>query len=180
MAMLKRILFLIAFTVGALAAIVAMRPSHYRIARSTVIQTSPEGVFPLVNDFRNWSQWSPWEKLDPNMKKTFSGAESGKGSSYSWVGNSDAGEGRMTLEESNPNERIGIKLEFIKPFESVSTTTFQFKPEGQATAVTWEMSGENGFVEKAFGLFMDMDEMVGSDFEKGLAQLKSVAEAAKR
>lgn len=178
--MLKKILFLITFAIGALAAIIAMQPSHYRVTRSATIQVPPEGVFPFVNDFHNWRQWSPWEKLDPNMKKTFSGPESGAGAIYSWVGNSDVGEGRMTLEESNPNERIGIKLEFIKPFESVSATVFQFRPEGQGTSVTWEMSGENNFMAKAFALFMDMDKMVGSDFEKGLAQLKSAAEAAKR
>lgn len=180
MAMLKKILFLIAFAIGALAAIVSMQPSHYRITRSATIQVPPEGVFPFVNDFHNWGQWSPWEKLDPNMKKTFSGPKSGVGAVYSWVGNSDAGEGRMTLEESSANDRIVIKLEFIKPFESMSVTTFLFRPEAQGTSVTWEMRGENNFMAKAFALFMDMDKMVGSDFERGLAQLKSAAEAAKR
>lgn len=113
------------------------------------------------------------------MKTTFAGAPAGTGSIYEWTGNSEVGEGRMTLTESRPSELINIKLEFIKPFASTCTTTFAFKPESNQTAVTWSMHGENSFIAKAFCLFMNMDKTVGGDFEKGLAQLKTVAEAKK-
>lgn len=177
--MLAKILFAATFILGALAAVISMQPAHYRVARSITIQAPPSAVFEMVNDFHRWPRWSPWEKLDPQMKRTFSGAESGAGAMYAWAGNGDVGEGRMTLQESRPDEKIGIRLEFLEPFESSSQTLFQFRPVDSGTGVTWEMNGENGFVQKAFCMVMDMDKMVGGDFEKGLAQLKSVVEAGK-
>jgi hypothetical protein len=140
----------------------------------------PEAVFAQVNDFHNWDKWSPWAKLDPNMKVTYDGPTSGAGAKYSWVGNSDVGEGRMTIVESKPNELIRIRLEFIKPFESASDTEFTFKPEGKQTAVTWTMAGKHNFMSKGMCLFMSMDGMVGPDFEKGLASMKTVVESPKK
>jgi uncharacterized protein YndB with AHSA1/START domain len=127
---LKKVLFAVAFVIGAFVVLVSMQPGQFRVARSATIQAPPEAVFPLVNDFHKWAVWSPWEKLDPSMKKTFSGAESGVGAVYAWSGNSDVGEGRMTIGESQPNERLEIRLEFLKPFESTSISTFRFRPEG--------------------------------------------------
>ena len=158
--------------------VVAMQPADFRIERSAVIAASPADLFAQVNDFHNWAAWSPWEKLDPAMKKTHSGAAAGVGAVYDWTGNSDVGTGRMTLIDSKPSDLIRIKLEFVKPFEATNTTEFLFKPEGGGTKVTWNMTGNNNFMSKAFGLFMNMDKMVGGEFEKGLAQLKTVAEAA--
>jgi hypothetical protein len=177
--MLTKILIAIVGLFVAFCGVAAMQPDEYKVTRSAVISAAQADVFNHVNDFHKWAAWSPWEKLDPAMKKTFSGAESGAGAAYGWVGNSDVGEGRMTIASSQPAERIDIKLEFLKPFESTSQTVFTFKPVGNQTAVDWTMTGKNNFVSKAFGLLMGgMDGMVGPDFEKGLAQLKSVAESA--
>lgn len=158
------------------AVVVALQPSSFRVVRSTTIAAAPADVFAQVNDFHNWETWSPWAKLDPAAKNTFEGPSSGTGAIFAWAGNDKVGEGRMTILEARPGELIKIKLEFIKPFESHCITEFTFKPEGDQTAVTWTMSGENNFIGKAFCLFMDMDKTVGGDFEKGLAQMKAAAE----
>ena len=176
--MIKKIAIALVLIVIVFAIVVATRPADFRITRTTSIAAPPAAVFAQVNDFHKWDAWSPWAKLDPAMKQTHEGAPAGTGAIYSWVGNSDVGEGRMTITESRPNEMIGIKLEFLKPFAAVNTTEFSFKPEGNQTVVTWSMTGTNNFMAKAFGLFMNMDKMVGGDFEKGLAQMKSVTEAA--
>lgn len=176
--MLKKILIGLAVIIIVFVIVVATRPADFRIVRSATIAAPPETVFALVNDFHKWDAWSPWAKLDPAMKQTYEGAPAGTGALYHWVGNKDVGEGSMTLTESRTNELIRIKLEFIAPFAAVNTTEFTFKPAGNQTAVEWSMTGANNFMAKAFGLFMNMDKMVGGDFEKGLAQLKSVAEAA--
>jgi hypothetical protein len=178
--MIKKILIGVVAIVVALAVIIAVQPSHYRVERSATISAPAPTVFAQVNDFHNWQAWSPWAKLDPSMKQTFDGAAAGTGAIYTWAGNSEVGEGRMTMTESHPSDLIRIKLEFLKPFAATSNTEFTFKPEGNQTAVTWTMSGENNFIAKGFHLFMNMDKMIGGDFEKGLAQMKSVAEAAPR
>ncbi|MDY7228854.1 SRPBCC family protein [Hyalangium rubrum] len=175
--MLKKILLGLVVAVVALAGYIASRPAHFSLQRTATIPAPPEVAFALVNDFHYWNQWSPWDKLDPNQKTAFDGAPAGTGAKYSWVGNDDVGEGRMTIEESKPNELVRIKLEFIKPFEATNTTTFHFKPEGEGVSVTWQMEGENNFMSKAFSVFVNMDEMVGKDFEKGLASMKTAAEA---
>jgi len=172
--MFKKILIVFAVAVLAFVATVALQPPDFRIARSATISAPADAVFAQVNDLRRWEDWSPWAKLDPAVKNTFEGPAAGKGAVFMWSGNNEVGEGRMTITESRPNELIRIKLDFIKPFESTCTTEFSFKPENEKTAVTWTMFGTHGFVEKAFCLFMDMDKMVGGDFEKGLAQLESV------
>jgi hypothetical protein len=138
----------------------------------------PQNAFALVNDFHAWAAWSPWEKMDPDMKKTFGGAPSGAGATYAWTGNKQVGEGKMTIEKTSPPSLVGIKLEFFKPFAATNQATFTFTPSGEGTKVTWAMDGENNFVGKAFSMFMDMDKMVGADFEKGLAAMKTLAESA--
>jgi hypothetical protein len=164
---------------GAFAGVVAMQPSEYRVERSATFAAPASAIFEQVNDFHNWDAWSPWAKLDPNCKNTFEGPTSGTGAKFHWAGNSDVGEGQMTILESKPSETIKIKLAFIKPFPSECDTTFTFKPAGESTQVTWTMTGNNNFVAKAFCLFMNMDKMVGGDFEKGLANIKSLVEAKK-
>ncbi len=158
--------------------VVAMQPATYHVERSATINAPASVVFEQVNDFHKWNAWSPWSKLDPAMKTSFEGAPAGTGAIYSWNGNDQVGEGRMTITESRPSEQIKIKLDFIKPFAATSATVFSFKPQGNQTAVTWTMDGNNNFVGKAASLFMNMDKMVGTDFEKGLAQMKTIAEGA--
>jgi hypothetical protein len=158
--------------------VAATRPSELRITRSARISAAPSAVFAQVNDFHKWTAWSPWEKLDPDLKRTYEGALAGTGAVYSWSGNKKVGEGRMTLTESRPSDLIRLKLEFLKPFKATNATEFTFKPEGNQTFVTWDMTGKNNFMAKAFCLCMNMDKMVGGDFEKGLANMKSVVETA--
>lgn len=176
--MLKKILIGVAAVLVLFVIVVATRPADFRIERSTTIAAPPAVVFEQVNDFHAWAAWSPWEKLDPGMKRSYGGPPSGAGATYDWQGNDDVGEGRMTIEKSAPPSTVGVKLEFIKPFAATNTTTFTFAEQGPGTKVTWAMEGTNGFFAKAFGLFMDMDKLVGADFERGLASMKAVAEAA--
>jgi hypothetical protein len=178
--MLTNILIVIAVIIVVLVIIVAIRPADFRITRSTAIAAPPSAVFAQVNDFHKWEAWNPWGKIDPAMKQTYEGASSGAGASYAWVGNKDVGEGRMTITESHPSDLILIKLEFLKPFAAVNTTEFTFKPEGNQTIVTWTMTGKNNFIAKAMCMFMNMDRMIGGQFEKGLAAMKSIIEAAPR
>jgi uncharacterized protein YndB with AHSA1/START domain len=178
--MLKKILLGVAAAFVLLVIVIATRPAEFRIERSTTVSAPPEVVFAQVNDFRAWPAWSPWEKLDPTMKRTHSGAPSGVGASYAWLGNDDVGEGKMTIEKSEPPSTVGIKLEFIKPFAATNTTTFTFANTSSGTKVTWAMEGKNNFGAKAASLFMDMDQLVGADFERGLASMKTVSEAAAR
>jgi hypothetical protein len=182
--MIKKILLGVVIVVVVLVAVLAiaaaLQPTHYRIERSATINAPTSVVFAQVNDFHKWEAWSPWAKLDPAMKESYEGAPSGTGASYTWTGNNQVGEGRMTITESHPSDLIKIKLDFIKPWSATNATDFRFKPQGNQTAVTWTMDGDNNFMGKVFGLFMNMDKMVGGDFEKGLAQMKSVAETAAR
>lgn len=182
--MIKKILLygivVIVLIVAIFCVIVATRPGHYQVERSATINAPASVVYAQVNDFHKWDAWSPWAKIDPNMKTAYSGASAGTGAEYSWVGNKDVGEGRMTIVDSTPSSAIKIRLEFIKPFAAVNHTDFIFTPQGNSTNVKWTMSGDNNFVAKAFTMFMDMDKMIGNDFEKGLAQMKTVAEAAAR
>lgn len=177
--MFTTILVVIAAIVVVLAVIVAKRPAEFRVTRMTAISASPGAVFAQVNDLHKWSAWSPWEKIDPALQRTFEGSSSGTGAIYRWAGNRRVGEGRMTITESRPSDLIRIKLEFLKPFKAANTAEFIFKPEGSQTTVSWSMFGKCNFMSKAFGLFMNMDKMIGGDFEKGLVCLKSVAEGVK-
>ncbi len=164
--------------VATFAILVALQPGEFRIVRSATIDAAPSDVFAQVNDFHGWDAWSPWAKLDPAAKNTFEGPSAGKGAIFKWSGNDQVGEGQMTLLESRPNELIRIKLDFIRPFPSTCDVEFTFKPAGQQTGVTWTMAGAKDYMSKAFCMFMNMDKMIGGDFERGLAQMKAVAEAA--
>ncbi|HEX2101996.1 MAG TPA: SRPBCC family protein [Candidatus Synoicihabitans sp.] len=175
--MLLKILIGLALLALVFAIIVARQPDNYRVTRTTTITAPASTVFPLVNDFRRWDSWSPWAKLDPEMKQTFEGPATGVGAVQTWSGNNKVGAGQATITESRVPELIRVKLEFLKPFESTSTSEFAFQPEGDRTVVTWTMVGDQTFVSKAFGLFINMDKMIGTDFEKGLAAMKTVAEA---
>lgn len=175
--MLKKILFAVAALLVLFLVFVATRPATFRIERSATIAAPPPVTFAFVNDFRYWQRWSPWEKLDPAMKKEHSGAPSGQGAVYYWLGNDQVGEGRMTITESLAPQKIGIKLEFIKPWTATNQATFSFTPQGEGTRVVWAMDGNNNFMGKLAGLFMDMDALVGKDFEAGLQNLAAVASA---
>ncbi len=173
--MIKKILLFLAVLVAIFAVFVASRPATYKVERSTVIQAPVDQVFARAVDLRKWATWSPWSKLDPKMTVDYSGPEAGVGSVYHWKGNDKVGEGRMTITRVVPNELVQIKLEFLKPWEQTSLTEFAFAPAPGGTKVTWSMSGTHDFVGKLFAVFMDMDKMVGPDFEKGLATLKEQA-----
>jgi uncharacterized protein YndB with AHSA1/START domain len=166
----------------ALVALVATRPAAFHIERSVSIQAPPENAFVHVNDFHAWSAWSPYEKLDPQMERSYSGAPAGTGAAYGWKSESgNVGEGSMTIEKSVKPSEIVIRLEFTKPFAATNTATFSFVPQaGGGTTATWAMDGNNNFVGKAASLVMNMDQLVGSDFERGLAALKTLAESAVR
>src|ERR1700730_1714561 len=159
--MIKKILIGLGVVVLVLVVFIALQSSTYRVERSATINAPAPVVFAQVNDFHKWNAWSPWAKIDPAMKQTFEGAPAGVGASYTWTGNKEVGEGRMTITDSHPSDLIKIKLEFIRPFAATNATDFTFKPQGNQTAVTWTMSGDNNFIGKAFGLFMNMDKMIG-------------------
>lgn len=176
--MLLKTVAVFALLVVVFLVVALLQPSTYRVVRTATIAAPAAVVFAQVNDFHAWSAWSPWEHLDPAMKKTFGGAPAGAGATYAWAGNSKAGEGTMAITESRPNERIKIDLEFIKPFAAQNGTEFAFSEDHGQTGVSWSMTGSKNLVMKAMGLFMSMDKMIGGDFERGLANLKAVAENA--
>jgi uncharacterized protein YndB with AHSA1/START domain len=177
---LIKILIGVVVIVMVFVAIVALRPSEFRVERSAVVSAPPAVVFAQVNDLHKWEAWSPWLKLDPAAKLGYDGPPAGAGAGFTWAGNYQVGEGRMTITESRPNELIRLRLEFRKPFAGTNTAEFAFRPQGEQTLVTWTMFGRQHFMTKATGLFMSMDTMIGGMFEKGLAQMKSIAEAAAR
>lgn len=157
--------------------VAALQPADFRIARSAKMVALPAVVFEEVNDFHRWEAWSPWAKLDPNAKSVFEGPSSGVGSIFRWAGNKEVGEGSMKIVESRPNERIGIVLDFLKPMKATNDAEFTFQPQGNETLVTWSMTGKNGLMGKAFGLVVNCDKMLGTQFEKGLASMKALVEA---
>jgi hypothetical protein len=177
--MLIKILIGVAAIILLFVAFVATRPAEFRVVRKQKVAAEPGAIFEHVNDLHKWRAWSPWEKVDPEMKRTYEGSTEGTGAIYSWVGNKDVGEGKMTIVDSKPDELVRIALEFYKPYEGKSTADLSFVPEGDDTLVTWSMQGQNGFMGKLIGLFMNMDKMIGDQFEKGLAELKVVSESAK-
>ena len=163
-----------------LVIVIALRPAGFRISRSVRIAAPASAVFRHVNDFHLWRAWSPWEEMDPELKRAYSGESSGAGAAYAWVGNPQVGEGGMTITQSRPHEEIDIRLEFVRPFKATNEVFFKFKPEGENTVVTWDMTGRYNFMSKAMGLFMNFDKMVGGQFDQGLAKLKTVVEAERR
>lgn len=177
--MFKKILVVLVALIAAALIIVQLQPEDFQLSRSIKIAAPASEVFPHVDDFHKWEAWSPWAKLDPAAKNSFEGPAAGVGSIFKWSGNDKVGEGMMTIIESKPNERIKIKLDFIRPFKATNDTEFSFKEEDKQTLVTWTMSGKHTFVGKAMCLVMNMEKMVGPDFEKGLANLKAVVENKK-
>ncbi len=175
--MLIKILIALAVVVLALAAFIATRPAQFRVTRTASFAAPASAVFAQVNELRKWEAWSPWAKKDPQMKQSYEGAPAGVGAVTSWRGNKDVGEGRMTIVESLPDERIRFKLEFFKPFAATNSAEFTFKAEGGRTAVNWSMSGQNNFISKAMHLFFDFDKMIGGDFENGLAGITAIVES---
>jgi hypothetical protein len=157
-------------------ALAAMQPDRFGVRRAASIKAPPEKIFPLISDFSRWDAWSPYEKKDPAMKRSFSGPVAGAGAVYAWEGNSDVGQGRMEITESAAPSRVSLKLDFVKPFEAHNRVDFTLEPKGDLTTVTWAMEGPMPFLSKLIGLFVDIDRMVGQDFEAGLANLKSIAE----
>jgi len=173
--MIKIILVVIVLLVGGVLLVASTRPDALHVERAADVKAPPEKIFPLINDFHSWGSWSPYEKKDPGMKRTYSGATAGKGAIYEWDGNSDVGQGRMEILDSTPSQ-IRIKLDFMKPLEGHDIATFTMKPDGNATKVTWAMDGPTPFLGKLIGVFMNMDTMIGTDFDAGLANLKTLTE----
>lgn len=174
--MIKTILIGVALLLVAVLMFAATRPDTFRVQRSIRIQAPPEKIFPLINDLRRWQGWSPYEKKDPAMQRSLSGAETGRGAVYAWNGNKEVGQGRMEIIESTPPSKIAIQLDFIKPFEAHNIAEFTLVPAGSATDVTWALTGPSPFISKLIGIFINMDKMIGNDFEAGLADMKTVAE----
>jgi uncharacterized protein YndB with AHSA1/START domain len=168
-------ILVLVFIVGALI-VAATRPDAFRVERSASIAAPPEKVFPLINDFKRWDAWSPWEKKDPAMKRTYSAVTSGKGARYAWEGNGEVGQGSMEIVESAAPSRVALKLDFVKPFEGHNRVDFTLEPRGGATRVTWAMHGPMPYVSKVISLFCNMDAMIGKEFEAGLASMKAAAE----
>ena len=174
--MLKTIVLPIVVVIAALLIYAATRPDTFLVQRGTSIKAPPEKVFAVLSDFHRWEGWSPWEKLDPALKRTYSGAANGTGAIYAWEGNSKVGAGRMEIVEALPATAIIIKLDFLKPFEAHNIAEFSLQGQGDSTYVTWVMHGPSPYISKLIGIFMSMDKMIGKDFETGLANLKTLAE----
>ena len=174
--MFKTVLIVVVVLIAAILVYAATMPDDFRVQRTTSIKASPEKIFALINDLHRWDSWSPWEKMDPAMQRTFSGATAGKGAVYAWQGNSKVGEGRMEIADASPPSRVMIKLDFIKPIEGHNTAEFTLDPKGDSTNVTWSMYGPSAYLAKVIGVFASMDKMIGKEFETGLANMKAVAE----
>lgn len=175
--MIKAIALVVAAGVIAVLVVAATKPDSFRVQRATRIQAPPEKIFPLINDFSRWRDWSPYEKKDPAMKRSFSAATAGNGAVYEWAGDKNVGKGRMEIAESSPPSKIVLKLDFAEPFEAHNVVEFTVTPKGgEATEVSWDMRGPTPYLAKILHVFVDMDRMVGKDFEAGLAALKTLAE----
>jgi uncharacterized protein YndB with AHSA1/START domain len=173
--MLSALIFIAILIIGILL-LANSRPSTFSLVRSVEMRASPERVFSQLSDFKNWTNWSPWEEMDPSMTRSHSGAASGKGAKYSWLGNKQVGEGNMEITRAVPSSNVALDLNFLKPFKASNVTEFTLKPTAAGTYVKWEMRGPLNLFMKLFHLFMDMDGMVGKDFEKGLRKLKAIVE----
>ena len=175
-----KVISIVALVSGILVAAVLMlaagKPDTFRVERAMSIKAPPEKIFPLINDLRSWRLWSPWEKKDPGMKRTYSGSASGKGAVYEWDGNKDVGKGRMEITDAAAPSKVVIKLDFIQPFEGHNIAEFTLLPKGDATNVTWAMHGPSPLLAKVMQTVMNMDKMIGDHFEAGLVNLKTAAE----
>jgi hypothetical protein len=171
--MVKTIALVIVILIAALLGFAATKPDTFRVQRSTSIKAPPEKLFALINDFHNWNSWSPYEKLDPTMKRVYSGAAHGKGAVYEWDGNNRVGKGRMEILDTTPSSKVTVKLDFVNPFEAHNIAEFTLEGKGDSTNVTWAMHGPNPYIAKVMSIFFNMDNMIGKDFESGLANLKT-------
>lgn len=162
--------------IAGLLIIAASRPDSFRIQRALSIKASPERIFALINNFHEWEAWSPWEKVDPSLKRTYSGAPLGKGAVFEWNGNKSVGQGRMEIVDSSPPTKVVIKIDFVRPIEAHNTLEFKLAMQSDFTTVTQAMYGPSPFISKVMGLFFSMDKMVGQKFEEGLAAIKFIAE----
>jgi len=167
---------IIAIAIAAVLILAATKPNTLRVQRATSIKAPADRIFPMINDFRQWRTWSPYENKDPAMNRTYEGTENGKGAVYAWDGNNNVGSGRMEILEAAVPSKITIKLDFFKPFEGHNTAEFTMLPQGDVTNLTWTMSGPAVFMSKVMQVFMNLDHMIGRDFEVGLANLKKLAE----
>jgi uncharacterized protein YndB with AHSA1/START domain len=167
---------ILAIAIAAVLILAATKPDTLRVQRSVRIKAPPEEIFPLISDFHQWRDWSPYEQKDPAMKRTYDGAERGKGAVYAWEGDKNVGSGRMEILEASPPQKVVIKLDFFTPFDGHNTAEFTMLPQGDGTHVTWVMYGPARFVTKLIQIFMNLDNMIGKDFEAGLANLKTITE----
>jgi hypothetical protein len=173
--MFKTIVIMVLVLLAALLLYAATKPDTFRVQRSASINAPAEKIFPFINDFRKWVDWSPWERMDPDLKRSFGGAASGQGSVYEWEGQK-VGKGRMEIAKISPPTNILINLDFLKPFEAHNIAEFTLEPIGNSTTVTWAMYGPNPYIAKVIHIFFSMDSMVGEQFETGLANLRTIAE----
>ena len=174
--MLKAIAIIVVILIAAVLIFAATKPDTFRVQRSVSIKAPPEKIFAYINDFKRWDAWSPYEKKDPTMKRTFGAVTTGKGATYEWQGNNEVGHGRLEIVESSPSGKVRLKLDFVKPFEAHNMVEFTLVPKADGTTVTWDMQGPTPYFAKIIHVFMNMDKMVGKDFEVGLANLKANAE----
>jgi uncharacterized protein YndB with AHSA1/START domain len=172
----KKITIAVVVIIAGILIIASTKPDTFRVERAASIKAPPEKVFALINDFKRWDEWSPWEKKDPAMKRTYGPTTAGKGARYGWEGNRDVGQGSMDITDSVPSSKVALKLDFVKPFEGHNTVDFSLVPQGETTRVIWVMQGPAPFITKVMQVFCNMDSMIGKDFEAGLANLKTSAE----
>lgn len=178
--MVWKILGVLVAAVAVFFAVASFQPPDFKISRSILVSAPAKACFAQVDNFHNWENWSPWAKMDPGMQTAYDGPVSGEGASYSWMGNGKVGAGKMAILKSQPSELIDIQLDFLKPMKTTNLTEFTFEPEGHGTRVTWTMSGQKNLIAKAFHMIVNMDKLIGPDFERGLAQLKTQSEAVKK
>ena len=178
--MLKRILAVLLLAAMTLVGLIASRPAEFSVQRDLSVAARPVVVYAQVHDPSAWRAWSPWETVDPQMQRSYSGPPAGVGAVYAWRGNKDVGAGRMTIVEAKPYSYLRFKLEFFEPYTATHDAEFFFEASGTGTRVTWRMSGRKDFLGKAVGMVMDMDRMIGSQFDQGLLNLKRVAEIAQK
>ena len=175
--MFKKILIALVVIIAAILIFAATKPDTFKVERTASIKAAPEKIFPLINNMHNWASWSPYEKLDPAMKKTFTGPDSGVGAVYAWEGNSKAGAGSMEITDAPAPSKVTMKLDFVKPFVGHNIAEFTLTPDGsEGTTVTWSMSGPSPYMMKVIGIFCNMDKLIGKDFETGLANLRALSE----
>jgi len=177
---LATVLVVIGAVVALFLVYVATRPSDFKVSRSATIAAPASLVFPQVNDLHKWEAWSPWAKMDPNAKTTYDGPPAGVGAAFAWSGNNKIGQGRMTITDSRPNEMVQFRLDFEKPMKGTNVATFAFQPAGDSATVTWTMTGQYNFMGKLFNVIINCDKMCASQFDKGLADMKTIAEQSAR